>query len=505
MKENDSNTQIEMESGNNKYTKLPFIAAGAIAITAVIIAAWFFLGRNDGKAGRPVSAPRMISVNEPGETSVSPAETITLSPEQLKAAGIEIEPIGEQLAAEIGLTAAAGRIEANAYRSVPATALVGGIVKEVRAGLGDYAKKGEILAIIFSNEFAEAQSRYISLKTEVENARANFERTGRLVAINQPGKSELDAAARQLKSAEAALTEMQNRFARTNRLIAIGAASREELDQDTTRLRTAEAELAEARSRYERALKLLEINPETKSQNEEAMNRLRTLQGELAAARQRLFLFGLDTSRIDALNDPGRISGDMPLFAPISGTITGRQVNPGEVIEANREILRVTDLSTVWVIAEVVERDLATLRIGGGANIYTETFPDRVFRGRITYIDPAIDEKTRTAKVRIEIANPGQTLRLGMYVNIGFAGLQKSERTVPTVSSSAVQEINGRSVIFLATSDPAKFEIRYVRVGNEKGGRVPIIEGANTGDRVVTKGAFLLRAEWAKLHQASAG
>ncbi|MCV4684315.1 hypothetical protein OFB94_32020, partial [Escherichia coli] len=82
----------------------------------------------------------------------------------------------------------------------------------------------------------------------------------------------------------------------------------------------------------------------------------------------------------------------------------------------------------------------------------------------------AIDEKTRTAKVRIEIANPGQTLRLGMYVNIGFARLQKSERTVPTVSSSAVQEINGRSVIFLATSDPAKFEIRYVRVGNEKGG-----------------------------------
>ncbi|MBO0200705.1 hypothetical protein, partial [Vibrio alginolyticus] len=109
----------------------------------------------------------------------------------------------------------------------------------------------------------EAQTRYISIKTEVENARANFERTGRRVAINQPGKSELDAAARQLKSAEAALTEMQNRFARTNRLIAIGAASREELDQDTTRLRTAEAELAEARSRYERALKLLEINPET--------------------------------------------------------------------------------------------------------------------------------------------------------------------------------------------------------------------------------------------------
>ncbi|MER3632617.1 MAG: hypothetical protein C4325_11040, partial [Blastocatellia bacterium] len=80
-----------------------------------------------------------------------------------------------------------------------------------------------------------------------------------LVNINQPGRSELDAAQRQLKSAEAALNEMQNRFARTKRLIAIGAASREELDQDTTRLRTAEADVAEAKNRYERSLKLLEI------------------------------------------------------------------------------------------------------------------------------------------------------------------------------------------------------------------------------------------------------
>ncbi|MER3632618.1 MAG: hypothetical protein C4325_11045, partial [Blastocatellia bacterium] len=90
----------------------------------------------------------------------SAAETITIPTEQIRTAGIEIEQIGEQLATDVGLKAAAGRIEQNAYRSVPAISLAGGIVKSVRAELGDFVKKGEIIAVIFSNEFAEAQSRY---------------------------------------------------------------------------------------------------------------------------------------------------------------------------------------------------------------------------------------------------------------------------------------------------------------------------------------------------------
>lgn len=219
---------------------------------------------------------------------------------------------------------------------------------------------------------------------------------------------------------------MQNRFARTKRLIAIGAASREELDQDTTRLRTAEADVAEAKNRYERSLKLLEISPEVKSQNEEAMNRLRAIEGDLAAARERLLLFGLDKRRIDSLRDARQISADLRVIAPISGTVTERIVNPGEAIEANKQMIKVTDLSSVWVIAEVVERDLARLRIGSSANVSTDAFPDRIFRGRVAYIDPTIDEKTRTAKVRVEIDNLDRMLRLEMYVNVSFAALEKA-------------------------------------------------------------------------------
>lgn len=492
----------DRQEGVSSRLRPALIAGGIAAFTLLVIGVWYFLLRPDPMAGRPVPAPRNISQDETTQTGADAAETITIPLEQIRAAGIEIEPIGEQLASEIGLTAAAGRIEPNAYRNVSAISLAGGIVENVNAELGDFVKKGETIAVIFSNEFAEAQSRFIAVKTEVENARANFERTKRLVSINQPGRSEVDAAERQVKSAEATLSETQNRFARTKRLITIGAASREEFDQDLARLRTAEADLAEARSRYERALKLLEISPETNSQNEEALNRLRAAEGNMAAARERLMLFGLEARRIDALRDAGQISADMPVIAPISGSVTERFVNPGEAIEANKELVKITDLSSVWVIAEVVERDLARLRIGSVANISTDAFPDRLFRGRIAYIDPSIDEKTRTAKVRVEVENPGGILRLGMYVNVAFSGLDKSERTVPVVPAAAVQEINGRTVVFVATADPNRFEIRHVRTGKEKGGLIPLLEGAKIGERVVTRGAFLLRAEWAKMNQS---
>jgi len=190
----------------------------------------------------------------------------------------------------------------------------------------------------------------------------------------------------------------------------------------------------------------------------------------------------------------------MRIASPITATVTARSVNAGEVIEANREILRVTDLSTVWVIAQVYEQDLGRLRVGSGASVTSNAFPDRLFRGTVTYIDPTIDEATRTARVRVEIQNPGRELRLGMYVNVAFGALGQSERTVPVVPAAAVQNISGRQVVFRETNDPSVFELRPVTLGSEINGRFPVIEGIQVGDRVVTTGSFMLRAEWLKLN-----
>ena len=503
MNENEEVEIVEIHESHPRRRRVHPGMVATIGVAAgglILFLVWFFAIR-DPEVGRPVPAPRMTTMSDTPTDEALTGQTITISAEQLASSGIEIEPIGEQMAAEVGLTAATGVVEADAYKNTPVLPLIGGIVRRVVPELGDNVTRGQTVAVVFSNEFAEAQSRYVALQTEVDNARRNYERTQRLVAINQPGRTEVDAAARQVKAAEALLIEMQNRYQRTIRLVKIGAASREDLEQDTTKLRTAEAEAAEARNRLDRANRLLAINPETRAQNEEALNKLRSAESELATVRQRLILYGMSPQRVSALRSASQVTSEVSVPAPISGTVTSRTANAGEVVDANKELMRITDLSTVWVIAQAFEQDLPRLRTGTGASVTTNAFPDRLFRGQVTYIDPSIDPATRTAKVRIELANPGGVLKLGMYVNVSFGALGQSERTVPVVPASAVQNIDGRQILFLATNDPNVFELRPVRTGSEVNGRIPILEGANVGDRVVTTGSFMLRAEWLRMRQ----
>lgn len=100
----------------------------------------------------------------------------------------------------------------------------------------------------------------------------------------------------------------------------------------------------------------------------------------------------------------------------------------------------------------------------------------------------------------MELANPGQALKIGMYVNVAFATLAGSESTIPVVPAIAVQNINNQQVVFVALSDPNIFVMRRVRLGPEANGRYPVLEGISVGDRILTDGSFLLRAEWLKTH-----
>jgi RND family efflux transporter MFP subunit len=215
--------------------------------------------------------------------------------------------------------------------------------------------------------------------------------------------------------------------------------------------------------------------------------------------RQRLILLGLSPQRVNALRSSSQISSEVTLPSPVSGTVTSRTANPGEVVEANKELLRVTDLSSVWVVGQVYEKDLSRM---SGASVTSDAYPGRVFRGRVSYVDPRLDPATRTAQVRVELANPGQALKLGMYVQIAFAAVGGSEATVPVVPASAVQNINNRQVVFVVTSEPNVFVMRAVRLGAESNGYLPVLEGLSVGERVVTEGAFSLRAEWLKTHPA---
>lgn len=260
------------------------------------------------------------------------------------------------------------------------------------------------------------------------------------------------------------------------------------------------AELDEHHRHHTRTVKLVEIGAASREALEMANTKLRDAELNVASLRQKLLLLGLSQTRVNSLNSASQVSSEVTVPSPSSGTITSRTVNPDEVVEANKELMRVTDLSIVWVVGQVYEKDLATIRVGSGATITSDAYPGRVFRGRVSYVDPKIDPATRTAQVRIELANPGQMFKISMFVNVAFAALGAAEKTMPVVPKDAVQTIGNQQYVFVATEKPDVFVLRPVKLAPESNGFYSVIEGLIPGDRIVVEGSFLLRAEWLKSH-----
>ena len=427
MNEN-SETSREPETGiatNKGRTKKPIVVTvvAVIAIVGVAFVAWLLW---PGKAGKPVPVPRSVSFEETPsqQAAMSGDQKLTLSPEQVQRAGLKIETVGESPASEATSQMTTGIVQPNIYKETPVASLVGGIVRSVSAQLGQNVRRGQQVAVVFSNELAEAQSGYLKALAELDQHHRHHTRTVKLVEI--------------------------------------GAASREELEIANTKLRDAESNVANL--------------------------------------RQKLLLLGLSSQRVNSLISTSQVSSEVTVVAPSNGTVTSRTVNPGEVIEANKELMRVTDLSTVWVVGQVYEKDLATVRVGSGANITSDVYLGRVFRGRVSYVDPKIDPATRTAQVRIELVNPGQIFKIGMYVNVAFGALGVAEKTMPIVPKDAVQNIGNQQFAFVASEKPNEFVLRPVQLEPESNGFYAVLAGLNTGERVVTRGSFLLRAEWLRQH-----
>ena len=296
-----------------------YIALSVISI--VVLGVVLILIFRSRQGGDVVPAPRSISFDENSnqETSV-PAEgqTITLTPEQVERIKLKIETVGETMSSEAAQVSATGVVQPNAYAETPVIPLVGGVVRKIDAQLGENVSRGQTVAVIFSDELAAAQSRFLSLQTEAQTARQNYERTGKLVQLNPVSRTESDEAQAKLKTKEAELDEAQRRYTRTVKLVEIGASSREELEQDRTKLKTAEAEVEQARKQLTRTSEIVKLNPVSRTEFEQASVKLRTAESELANARQRLILLGLSEQRVNALRTPSQISSEIALPAPVS-------------------------------------------------------------------------------------------------------------------------------------------------------------------------------------------
>jgi RND family efflux transporter MFP subunit len=166
------------------------------------------------------------------------------------------------------------------------------------------------------------------------------------------------------------------------------------------------------------------------------------------------------------------------------------------VINAGQELFTVTDLTTVWVIGDLYEKDFAAVRVGTPVTVIVGASANKSIKGRVAYIDPRVDMATRTAKVRLEVPNPGGALRLGMFVQATFHTGGGERRTL--VPRAAVQSVGARSVVYVRGEEKGQFIERTVKLGTIVGEYVEVEEGVKAGEHVATEGSFLLRAEAAR-------
>ncbi len=186
-------------------------------------------------------------------------------------------------------------------------------------------------------------------------------------------------------------------------------------------------------------------------------------------------------------------SAALVLRAPVAGTVIDRDVVIGQLADASRTLFRIGDLSSLWLVAHVFERDAVRVKIGGAGTASFAALPGRTIEGTISWVGREVELASRTIPVRLIVPNPDGVLRPGMSATVSLP-LGETGGSVVAVPLAAVQRVAERWVVFVPRS-PGVFDVRAVGRGRDLGGEVEILEGLHAGEQVVVDGAFLLKAE----------
>jgi membrane fusion protein, copper/silver efflux system len=211
----------------------------------------------------------------------------------------------------------------------------------------------------------------------------------------------------------------------------------------------------------------------------------------LESAHRRLSLWDISEEQIGDLEKTGKPKRTLTFYSPISGFVLKKDALQGMRIMPDKELYTIADLSTVWVNADIYELELAQIQLGQRASITLSYFPGRVFSGKVAWIAPVLDEKTRTVKVRLEFSNPDFTLKPEMYTNVEITIDAGRKLAVP---DEAVLDSGLRKVVFLDKGD-GRFAPAEVKIGNRFDGYYEVLAGLSPGERILASASFLLDSE----------
>ncbi|CAN5542433.1 efflux RND transporter periplasmic adaptor subunit [soil metagenome] len=214
--------------------------------------------------------------------------------------------------------------------------------------------------------------------------------------------------------------------------------------------------------------------------------------GLVEAARRRLLLWDISPAQIQQIERTGQVRRTLTLHAPFTGFVVEKNVQQGQSVQPGEALYRLADLTQVWVEADVYEQDLRFVRLGEPVSVEIAAYPGERLTGRVSYLYPEVRQDTRTARVRIPLANPGGRIKPGMFATVQLDA-PEAERAL-LVPRDAVMRTGTRDIVFVEQG-PGAYELREVRVGSEVNGDVQILSGLLAGERVVARANFLLDAE----------
>jgi cobalt-zinc-cadmium efflux system membrane fusion protein len=263
-----------------------------------------------------------------------------------------------------------------------------------------------------------------------------------------------------------------------------------ELGEALSRYHQSRTRLALAQANMDRIKSLVDKKIAARKDILQAETDYRMAQTELHTDEERLSLYGVSLS---SLKNDGHKRTLLPVRSPIGGIITEKHAIVGELADPARSLFTIADLSSIWVVVDINEKDLAKIHRGQTAAVAVSAFPDLKLKGRITYIADLVDQNSRTVKARIEVPNPGRKLKPEMFATIELA-LAADAPPVVAVPEEALQDMDGRKVVFVA-EEKDQFSPRPVRTGRSANGMVEIVSGLKEGENYAVKGSFIIKSE----------
>jgi len=269
-----------------------------------------------------------------------------------------------------------------------------------------------------------------------------------------------------------------------------------ELGEKKSAFLQARANLNVARRNYDREERLFKQRISSEKDYIESKGEFERSDAAYRGSREALRLLGLTDKEIEEIAWGGKDHplSHFPIVAPFAGTIIEQHSTLGELIKPEEKPYTIADLSTLWILLDVYEKDLRRIEKGTATEVRVDAYPDERFSGQIVYLSDILDEATRTARARVEVDNRNGQLRPGMFATAVITLPSATAAPGVTIPTAAVQQINGRPVAFVEDAGGA-YAVRDLSLGRETEGLVEVLAGVNEGERVVTDGSFTLKSE----------